>query len=123
MLRSIGLLVGREIMFNVTFFPTFSLLKEGILPSKTPGSDHWMRLVACGIGAGIVSAIVVTPMDLAQAYFRHSRQHWHWWKGLHVKAPPFRVLGRGLLLQALCFGPAFGLVEVIYETNVQIKSI
>jgi len=133
-LRGIGLLVAREIAFNVTFFPMFELFKraqlgglpwqlnEGIPPSmyyeyyNPTTKPSFGVLLASGVGAGMISSLIVTPIDILQVYFRNSRTVWHWWKGERIKAPPLKLLGRGLLpLQACVFGPSFGLVAAIYE--------
>jgi hypothetical protein len=126
--RGIQISAAREVVFNVTFFPLFHALQQQKLAQYVPSSllgttngndndnnNNAINLVLSGIGAGTICSLAVTPMDIFKSYMMHSRERWHWWTGTQLVAPPLNMLARALILQAFCFGPAFGIVAAIYE--------
>ncbi|CAJ1966620.1 unnamed protein product [Cylindrotheca closterium] len=119
--RAIGALsvkTGREVIFNVTFFPLFHMLRQhfrGTSPCGFFGKEDLFSLTASGIIAGSMCSALCTPMDIWIAHMMNSRERWSLWSGKTTSAVPLRILSRGLVLQACCFGPAFGAVAVVYE--------
>lgn len=116
-LRGLGLRATREVLFNVTFFPLFHVLRQHFQENRRGGgfAETFMTLAASGVVAGAVCGAVCSPMDIWIAYMMNSRERWSLWSGKRVHAVPMAILSRGLILQALCFGPAFGVVAAIYE--------
>ena len=103
--KGVGGMAIREILFNATFFPMY----------------HWFlqtqqyHPIPSAIISGSICAQFVTPLDVWATYMMHSRTTWHWWSGRKLHAPPLPLLFRGITLQALIFGPSFGLVAAVYQ--------
>jgi hypothetical protein len=117
-IQGLGLRAAREVVFNVTFFPLFHVLRQGFHDNANKRGNHrenWMNLTASGVIAGAICGVICTPIDIGIAYMLNSRERWSFWSGKKIHAVPLRILSRGLILQAFCFGPAFGAVAAIYE--------
>lgn len=102
--KGVGVMAVREVIFNATFFPMY----------------HWFlqthqHPIPSAVMAGSICAQLVTPLDVWSTYMMHSRTTWHWWSGRKLQAPPIQLLFRGISLQALVFGPCFGLVAAVYQ--------
>jgi hypothetical protein len=105
-------------MFNVTFFPLFYILRQHFREKKSCTSEQGetiISLTASGMIASSMCCLVVTPLDISKSYMMNSRERWSLWSGKKIHAAPIRVVARGLVVHALCFGPAFGLVAATYE--------
>ena len=128
----VGILAMREIVFNVSFFPMFSIFKKyfrdenrwelahnnickGVYVHVQYKEDHFMSTVASGVLAGVACSLAVTPMDVMKTYMTCSREEWSVWTGKRIIAPPLSLLFRGLTMHAFVFGPTFGVVAAIYE--------
>jgi len=128
----VGILAMREIVFNVSFFPMFSIFKKyfkdenrwelvqntickGAYVHVQYKEGHFMSTVASGVLAGVACSLAVTPMDVMKTYMTCSREEWSVWTGKRVSAPPLSLLFRGLTMHAFVFGPTFGVVAAIYE--------
>jgi hypothetical protein len=118
-IQGLGLRAAREVVFNVTFFPLFHVLRQSFHENAKMGNhrENWMSLTASGVIAGAICGAVCTPIDIWIAYMLNSRERWSFWSGKRMHAVPLAILSRGLILQAFCFGPAFGAVAAIYEVT------
>lgn len=128
-LRGVGLTALREVVYNVTFFPLFHTLRkhfsgfhmghDRIKVANTKdfayGEESITSMIASGVVAGGVCSLTVTPLDVLRSYMMNSRERWSLWSGKKIYAAPISILARGLILQAFCYGPAFGIVAAIYE--------
>lgn len=116
-IRALSVRTGREVIFNVTFFPLFHILRQQFRksPSGCIGKEDFFGLTASGIIAGSTCSALCTPMDIWIAHMMNSRERWSFWSGKRISAVPMPILSRGLVLQACFFGPAFGAVAVVYE--------
>ena len=85
-------MVAREIVFNIAYSPVFEFLKKAHMNIASGGNCssenecHGVSerpsigtLAFSGVDAGIISSLVFAPIDISQAYYRNSRQVWHWW--------------------------------------------
>ena len=114
--RGVGITAAREVVFNVTFFPLFHMFQRYSMPQPTERvAEKLMNLTFSGIAAGMICSLTVTPMDILICHMKYSRERWSLWSGKKIHAAPLALLSRGLVLQAFCFGPAFGVVAAIYE--------
>ena len=125
--RGVSLFAAREILFNVTFFPlfyqlqyySFASVSSHLYRKQLSKNDELLQkfksIAFSGIISGILCYAIVTPLDVLIMYFNNSREHWNIWSGKRLVSPPVNVLFRGVSLQALTFGPVFGIVATIYE--------
>lgn len=130
-LFGVKILAMREMVFNVSFFPIFysfqklfqdeykwELVQSTFCKGLHVEYDETLRrktTVASGILAGMLCSLAVTPIDIYKTYMLYSREEYSFWSGKHISAPPPQLLLRGLGIQALIFGPTFGIVAAIYE--------
>eukprot|EP00980_Cylindrotheca_fusiformis_P027889 scaffold22564_cov118-Cylindrotheca_fusiformis.AAC.2 len=116
-IQGLGLRAAREMLFNVTFFPMFHMLRDQLQERWRGKNDieSFMTVAASGIASGVVCGAVCAPMDISIAYMMNSRERWSLWSGTRIFAAPLATLSRGLIVQGFCFGPAFGIVAAIYE--------
>ena len=119
-LRAIGTLALREMVFNVSFFPLFTIMRQYLdEKSKRNSSSHtrMYNTITSGVVSGLICSVAVTPLDVFKTYMLYSREQWSVWTGKNVIGPPYSLLFRGLTIQACTFGPSFGIVAAIYELN------
>jgi len=136
--RGIGIHATREVLFNVTFFPLFYGLQHYFASASASASEQstsrcadddqqrepakaglirsrLLPVLGSGIISGMICSTMATPLDVVMMYYTHSREQWNFWSGKRMVAPPLAVIFRGVSLQALIFGPVFGIVACIYE--------
>ncbi len=136
-LNGVGLLAVREIMFNLCFFPSFYYMRRYLdgggdgdttttttstttattaaIPSTATPAISITNVALSGVVSGLVCSLAMIPLDVCKTYLFYSREQWNIWTGKNIVGPPFRLLGLGLSIQAMIFGPTFGIVAAIYE--------
>lgn len=112
--RGVVLTAVREVVFNVTFFPIFHILrlqtgnntKNYFVQSGNTsyGDETMISLITNGIIAGSICSVAVTPLDIIRSYMMNSRERYSLWSGRRIHSVPISFLKRGLLLQAFCYG-------------------
>lgn len=116
--QAIGTLALREMVFNVTFFPLFRSLMRYMdnQGSVYLGSrSKTLKTITSGAISGLICSFIATPLDVFKTYMLYSREQWNVWTGKSIIGPPYKLLFRGMTIQAMLFGPTFGIVAAIYE--------
>ena len=88
---------------------------NNIETDKTLTLTSMKNVLLSGVLSATVCSLAMIPFDILKTYLFYSREQWNVWTGKNVIGPPFRLLGLGLTMQALVFGPTFGIVAAIYE--------
>lgn len=130
-LSGVKILAIREMVFNMSFFPIFysfqklfrdeykwELVQSTFCKGLHVEYDETLRrqtTIASGIFAGMLCSLAVTPIDIYKTYMLYSREEYSFWSGKRINAPPPQLLLRSLGIQALIFGPTFGICAAIYE--------